>query len=975
MEDLFRFIMVRPADAAAAQDAVDIAPQGALAGELGKAAQEKAPRAALKAAAAKFAAGHSFVADPAGLKYAAGLQAAGLQLLAGGLKSLEDLLILLEKQFQLAPAALAAREDYLAERARVDNSLVALKLASDGRTADPAGLARLALLYELPLRAAAASPDLDSPAGLSGYLARLIRLPAWLFPAAPAPAAAPQAPPAPAETSAAEKEAARLQAAIAALSQVRGGDFQGAPVRRAAAAPGAPAGPLNPEAVRLAAGLEGRGLDLGAAAGAAPAAGVAGGVEGAARLGTAQLLRQGVVRGLAPQVRQTLQSYNLNLNQQPLPQVMDKLQSNLQLAASKFAIGAIRDKIIHLGDLLLPDDGSNEYAGGPGGFTSLPKTHGSISPVGVADLLVVKQHLVRYEGGELAHIENVLKTESMSRDTRRFERSEQSLLQENERTSEEERDQQSTERFSLQRETSSLLKEDTSLKAGVAVTASYGPMVEVKAYLDYATSSSSEQSTKQASNFSKDVTTRAASKVVEKVRTVRSSTTINEFEEKAHHGFDNTLGAGHVTGVYQWVDKIYESQVYNYGRRLMFDVMVPEPAAFYIYAQRHQKAEGKSLQKPAEFTLRPDQLDETNYLKYALTYNVTGLEAPPKVYQVIAKTFDDKQLADPGPATKTAEVPIPEGYRAIRYEASSSTAYFTNGGGPVLTLHVGNYEADLFNNGYVPGSLDNEEGNLPVSLFAWKILGYTINLEIVLQRTDNKLLDWKMKTHAAITQGYLKMKSDYDNALAAAQAGQTVQISGQNPLTNREIEQAELKKAGITLLTAQQFDGFGAIELSAQGYPQLNFPTSDAQGRYARFFEQAFEWEQMMYFFYPYFWGKKSRWLDRALLNDTDPLFAEFLKAGMARVVFPVRPGFEKAVIHYLETGEIWNGGDPPDINSPMYVSIVKEVQEQQGAPGQEVTQGDPWQVRLPTTLVMLRPDSSLPRWKKDAGGNWVAEN
>ena len=102
------------------------------------------------------------------------------------------------------------------------------------------------------------------------------------------------------------------------------------------------------------------------------------------------------------------------------------------------------------------------------------------------------------------------------------------------------------------------------------------------------------------------------------MRTVRSSTTINEFEEKAHHGFDNTLGAGHVTGVYQWVDKIYESQVYNYGRRLMFDVMVPEPAAFYIYAQRHQKAEGKSLQKPAEFTLRPDQLDETNYLKYAL---------------------------------------------------------------------------------------------------------------------------------------------------------------------------------------------------------------------------------------------------------------------------------------------------------------------------------------------------------------------
>ena len=121
-----------------------------------------------------------------------------------------------------------------------------------------------------------------------------------------------------------------------------------------------------------------------------------------------------------------------------------------------------------------------------------------------------------------------------------------------------------------------------------------------------------------------------------------------------------------------------------------------------------------------------------------------------------------------------------------------------------------------------------------------------------------------------------------------------------------------------------------------------------------------------MYLFYPYYWGRKSNWLDRSQLQDVDPQFAEFLKAGAARVVLPVRPGFETAVAHFLDTGEIWDGADPPLLSSPLYVSIIQEIKERDLAPGVEVAQGDPWDVRLPTTLVRLRPDGSLPTWQKD---------
>jgi hypothetical protein len=85
-----------------------------------------------------------------------------------------------------------------------------------------------------------------------------------------------------------------------------------------------------------------------------------------------------------------------------------------------------------------------------------------------------------------------------------------------------------------------------------------------------------------------------------------------------------------------------------------------------------------------------------------------------------------------------------------------------------------------------------------------------------------------------------------------------------------------------------------------------------------------------------------------------------------------VRPGFEDAVVHFLETGQVWNGGDLPEIGSPLYVDILDEIKARLDAPGKRTPVGDPWDVRLPTTLVRLSPSPELPRWQKDDSGNWV---
>jgi hypothetical protein len=278
----------------------------------------------------------------------------------------------------------------------------------------------------------------------------------------------------------------------------------------------------------------------------------------------------------------------------------------------------------------------------------------------------------------------------------------------------------------------------------------------------------------------------------------------------------------------------------------------------------------------------------------------------------------------------------------------------------------------LTDNLYV--TMADEVGSVAISFETGKMEEISANIEIFCYRTERAMAVWQLKMHAAITQAYLAKQQAYEQALAQARAAAGTVISGRNPGFNQRFVANELRRQCVTMVTGQQFDGFGALEVTPEGYAQPDLARTQEQMPYVRIFEQAYEWEHLVFFYFPYFWGWKPGWKNRLLLDDTDPTFADFLRAGAARVVFPVRPGFEAAVVHYLESGEIWNGGAPPDISSSLYLPIVTEIQEQTGAPQGEVPVGDPWLVHLPTTLVRLRASNDLPEWKK-VGENWQPAN
>jgi hypothetical protein len=592
-----------------------------------------------------------------------------------------------------------------------------------------------------------------------------------------------------------------------------------------------------------------------------------------------------------------------------------------------------------------------------------------IKPLGIGDLKVVKQELRSYELGEVAHIENVLRGEYKERKFRVLDRTEETLTVSEETQEETTRDTQTTERFELKKESENTIQEQMSVQAGVTVSGSYG-MVTFGAHGDFAYSTSSQESTKNSSNFAREVVDKSVTRIQKNVKQERVTKTLHEVEELDTHGLDNKGQPDNLTGVYRWVDKYYQAQIYNYGRRMMFEFIIPEPSAFYQYAQTHQPK--KDIQEPVPLPtwLTHKNITEWNYQTYIRDYQIQGILPPPPAYRVVSAVLSSDAQIDSGTALSKSskDLVVPEGYACETLGATLSLIYQNY---PQVKMSVGKDDIwyTLSNNtsrqraDWAFGSVGVYDAIIPVALNCYDINSYFVTVIATCARTQEKYETWQIQTFEKITAAYQALKATYDEKIAQRDTQQGVVIHGQNPLINREIEKNELKKGSIKLLMdTWQFGSFDAMKQAGDAVPDFDIFDAIGEGTISQFFEQAFEWENITYLFYPYMWGRFNQWIPKINTYDTDPLFTKFLQAGAARVVVPVHPGYNDAIMYFLENnGAIWAGGEPPHLNDPLFISLADEMREQTDDLANATPEGDPWQVILPTTLVYLQKDATLP--------------
>lgn len=593
--------------------------------------------------------------------------------------------------------------------------------------------------------------------------------------------------------------------------------------------------------------------------------------------------------------------------------------------------------------------------------------------IGIADYLKVEQNTHAYVEGEVAHIENIMAREYREKSTRKLRRSENTTTSSSDTEREQLSDTTTANRFEMQSEVSKVLQESNDF-AGF-VNASYGgKMFSVSAGANYANHRSKDESTRQAVTQAQDITARAMDRIVTKVHEERIEKIIDEFEENNSHGFDNRKGDKNVVGVYRWVDKLMKNQIYNYGKRMMFEFMVPEPAKLHLLGMTSQKASDQiDLIKPEDprtSTVMPmknyDALATDAVLKYwASKYNVEIPEKPVENYSIgksLSGQFTDEHSAIQNAAFKD-EIQIPDGYVAVSCLAGYSAA--GDSSESAMCIMVG--DQDFFHHGFwsqlkfyprKPFAKPYSK-SVPISATFYEIFSGTANCVVDLQLTQEAKNAWYQKVFKAIMDAYEDALVEYNNKLTE-EKNKAVEIKGANPAFYRQIENTILRKNCISYMADRasgSTHGYG-LEGLTSGSSFSNYETVlnselDQYTAFVKFMEQAFEWENLSYNLYPYYWGNKQNWVNLYQSEDTDPLFRAFMQSGMARVIVTVRPGFEETVQFYLATGKIWNGGEVPVIGDDLYLSITDEMKEPKG-----LKQGKAWITRLPTALNILQAES-----------------
>ena len=254
------------------------------------------------------------------------------------------------------------------------------------------------------------------------------------------------------------------------------------------------------------------------------------------------------------------------------------------------------------------------------------------------------------------------------------------------------------------------------------------------------------------------------------------------------------------------------------------------------------------------------------------------------------------------------------------------------------------------------------QGNVPIALQIIDATGFEVNVEVYCVPLDETIEQWKNDTYGLIVAGYNAMLQAFNDELAGLTLHQTNIFDANSPSQNAETITPELKRQVIEMLIGAPFQGFNALTLdSSTNEPSTDLHEAAAIASEIQFVEQAFEWETLSYICYPYYWGARARWPDLAVIQGDDVNFADFLRAGSARVVLAARPGFEDQVNFFLQFGILWGGGPMPAAGDPDYLSIADEIKAMQQRP-LDVTVVDAWQTRLPTTLIWLENPVDLPK-------------
>ncbi|HDN83030.1 MAG TPA: hypothetical protein ENG50_01555 [Candidatus Altiarchaeales archaeon] len=371
----------------------------------------------------------------------------------------------------------------------------------------------------------------------------------------------------------------------------------------------------------------------------------------------------------------------------------------------------------------------------------------------------------------------------------------------------------------------------------------------------------------------------------------------------------------------------------------------------------------------------PEKLDNY-YLKLASDYGVE-LPEPPKAMR---KTFVDvleDYLPDgenPKVGVRTIEIEFPEGYKIDEVEVLSPSMSGYEGGPVYVNKEHQEVDKKIVFKAYFDKNMEaiKEKERNKHSWFWFYYIGKNAKfkeskerphlvLDVKATPRDEVWNNWKMECFERIKEAARQQWLQELEGLENKRDRLLAELTGKDALKLRQIEKEEIMKVVLRWLLGPDFEFFpeelieiGKNEWTLPYYEGIHeelmiepisgseiIKTRDVSPGEAmrirgdirkkmlkylntvRFIQQAIEWENVNWILYPYFWTVPDRWDFKQSLEHPDFYHEAFLRAGCARVVLTVRPGFEEAFVRFMETGEV----DGEIEEDHPYLSLAEEIE------------------------------------------------
>lgn len=617
---------------------------------------------------------------------------------------------------------------------------------------------------------------------------------------------------------------------------------------------------------------------------------------------------------------------------------------------------------------------------------------GYVRPLGIGELMIVREKPLSYEAGEIARIENVMKRSyhELREEDRLVQIEQKHQIQEHLEDRDFILDQQ--QHFDLGQELSNLadgIEEEFLFTAGDAeekaknaetgLTKTYsndqeilsgGFTLDIKPNGNY---------TSQAIRFAKDLTGKVSRTLRQKRQESNSSEIQKEKSLLNRRIYDNKENDENITAIYRWVNKLSEARLINIGHRLIIEFVVPDPAKNFIGNEQNKLrpiSPAEELIKNLSYT----DITPEIYRELAAHYPVENIINPPKAYQYISASLQKH------PLNVQTLVEIPEGYQATKAHVSAvygegnlegfigntSFSSIQHSSGKNKSRRKGN-SLEENEPSYqpippdVPAEIQSFQENLDLSLGAVSLDSeklvttqdsrlyldhqiplsvlstsefFNVNIDILCERKEEHLRVWQLSAYRSIIDAYEKQAK--------------IEITSYQ----EERERKQERQIIINQL----------IQVCGEQLLQLIEPPPNAweKGDFMRFVRQVFLWEEIVYSLYdssPFSSpGSTPDWADDFQQRDNLPDFNQFLHAKAAKVHVAVRREFEQDALFLIGLqGRQWAGLNMDAPIKEHYLFYANELlfdhQEDQSE-GQEIKT---WNMRTPTHMQILQKDGNLP--------------